>query len=188
MYKIYTHYGDKGYTKLLSGEKVLKCNEQIRVCNLIDKVNAWMGLMTTKPSINNKWKKFFSTFIDIFFLMSSEISYISKEKAQAYNPKFYIVLQEKVVFLEKTIDYMDKYTSILKNFIYPINSHTVSVLNIIRAYVRDIEINMVYLLYKKYVINNSILSFCNRLSDFFFAFSRYYTYRINKKDILLLGK
>lgn len=185
MYKIYTRYGDNGYTKLLSGAKVLKCNEQIKLCNLIDNLNSWIGCIVVQQSISINWKKFFRMLIHIFFLISAEISYLSKQKERNYKKDIFALLNKKILFIEATIDYIEKYIRVLRNFIYPMNCMTISILNITRTIIRDIEANLVYLLYKQYAVNTCIVSFCNRLSDFFFVFSRYYSLKNKKKDTLL---
>mgnify|MGYP001239752470 FL=1 len=40
--KVYTKKGDSGYTQLLGGTKVLKCNDQIECYGTIDELNAFI--------------------------------------------------------------------------------------------------------------------------------------------------
>ena len=72
--KIYTKKGDSGYTQLLGGTKVLKCNDQIECYGTIDELNAFIGNIYDQ-NINIHQKKFLKKIQNQLFNLGSIVAY-----------------------------------------------------------------------------------------------------------------
>ncbi len=78
---------------------------------------------------------------------------------------------EDIVFVENSIDKLDRNLDPLKSFILPGGSVESSYCHIIRTIIRRAEVNIVNLFVTNET-NKSCLIYLNRLSDLFFVISR----------------
>ena len=92
------------------------------------------------------------------------------------------ITQERVIYIEKTIDYFNKTMNPLNSFILPGGSESSTYLHIARTVTRKAE-RKVVTLSKKEKINQITIIYLNRLSDLLFVLARY-TNNKGKKDIL----
>lgn len=172
--KIYTKKGDKGCTSLYDGTKVNKNNIVIDCVGSLDEFNCEIGNLIYH--INNDTLDINKDFINIIIELQSIIFDLGSLIA---NPKGYSKssFDNDLIFtkrLEYAIDDMTIITPKLTNFILPggnaimISSHKA------RTICRNVERKIVDLkLHNNDFTNENCLICINRLSDFFFAFSRY---------------
>tara|TARA_B100001109_G_C18812203_1_gene450269 strand:- start:315 stop:860 length:546 start_codon:yes stop_codon:yes gene_type:complete len=164
--KIYTKKGDSGYTQLLGGTKVLKCDDQIECYGTIDELNAFIGNIYDQ-NINVHQNKVLKKIQNQLFNLGSIVAYDNNKKISL--PIFNV---KNITLLENEIDLIDQEIPKLTTFILPSGHNIASKCHIARTICRRAERNIVkiskdrdeYLTYIKYL---------NRLSDYLFVLARY---------------
>ena len=178
--KIYTKTGDNGETSLFNGDRVRKDNPRIITYGVIDEVNSHIGLLLTYTNREEKFREISEILSKVqnqLFVLGSDLAN-PDSKSKDY-PR---INNEDVVFIENSIDKLDKNLEPLKSFILPGGSIESSYCHIIRTIIRRAEVNIVNLLINN-EINKSCLIFLNRLSDLFFVISRVVNKLRNIQDI-----
>jgi len=178
--KIYTKTGDQGKTSLYGGERVSKDSVEIDAVGVLDEVSSWLGVIVATSDKSNK--------IDVktlqreqhnIFIVSSYIAMIKDAKLR----NTYILSDKVVQTLEKEIDNWQNSLKPLKQFILPGGSELASEMFLARTVVRRAE-RIIIKLNEKYLINQKILKYLNRLSDWMFVLARYQNKQSNVSDIL----
>lgn len=170
---IYTRTGDSGETSLFGGKRVPKTHQRIVAIGTIDELNAIIGVISSlaKPK---KIKTILETIQSDLFSIGAELANTKGESIT--NPK-------NVEFLEKTIDNLDSKLSELRNFILPGGILVASQSQLARSISRRAE-REVLKLNSTTKINQEILSYLNRLSDFFFVLARYFNKAAGSKETI----
>jgi len=162
--KIYTKTGDKGYTSLLGGKRVKKHNIRVEAYGSVDELNSWIGLLIDQ-NISTKYKIILDKIQNDIFILSSTLA----------NPdnkiKVPILSTLDIEMLEKNIDDMEKSLPIMKNFIFQGGHQIVSFCNITRSVSRRCE-RAISKLNEKEKIDEIIIQYINRLSDYLFVLGR----------------
>ena len=168
--KIYTKKGDSGHTSLIDGQIVNKHNLSVDAYGTVDELNSFLGLLKDyindeiiKDILNNIQPKLFS----IGSILASGKNQDILEKVK--------IEKKDVEYLESHIDSMNSELPELKNFIIPGGHKVSSYSHICRSICRRAE-RRISELNNEQSIEPNILSYINRLSDFFFVLSRYLMY------------
>ena len=164
--KIYTKKGDQGKTGLIGGTRVSKHHIRIESYGTVDELNSYIGLIRDQ-AIDEKIKADLIEIQDRLFTLGSLLA-ADPEKSKMKLPQ----LSEKdVTFLENKIDAMDNESEVMKSFVLPGGHTTISFTHIARCVCRRAERNVV-LLAEQNKVDNLILQYLNRLSDYLFTLSR----------------
>ncbi len=165
--KIYTKTGDTGKTSLFGGGRVAKNNLRVEAYGTIDELNAFVGLLRDIIGVED-YKVFLEKIQNELFVIGSLLA--STSDKNNYLPK---LSETSIHDIEKQIDVMETELPALKNFILP-GGHVInSYCHIARTVCRRAERNVVALSAKKNTnINSIILTYLNRLSDYFFVLAR----------------
>ena len=168
--KIYTKKGDKGHTSLMDGEIVNKHNLSVDAYGTIDELNSFIGLLKDyleddklKAVLNNIQLKLFS--IGSILATGKNQDIMEKVKIE----------KKDVKYIEFHIDSMNNELPELKNFIIPGGHKISSYSHVCRSICRRAE-RRISELNNEQSVDPNILSYINRLSDFFFVLSRYLMY------------
>lgn len=180
MDKIYTKTGDRGYTTNLLDKKYSKADIEMELQGAIDEINAYVGSLRSKIENNrNKDATSSTNVIDSKLKLIQYHLYLIGIEISTEFSEIHIT-EDEVVFLEKEIDFMVDNTEPMKSFIYYYGSENSTMSHVIRSIVRRAERVFVRaLMDSAYPIS---YEYINRLSDFFFAFSRYINYLDGFKD------
>ncbi len=167
--KIYTRGGDKGLTSLGDGSRVEKNNIRIRAYGDIDEANSSIGISIA----------FSSKFIkDILLKIQNDLFDIGADLCFPEKSKRHVTISSnKIDFLEKQIDIINKDLGKLESFILPGGTKSSAFLHLSRSLVRRAERSIVELNDKE-PVNSDIMKYINRLSDFLFVAARFE----NKED------
>ena len=165
--KIYTKKGDKGYTQLLGGTRVIKNNKKLECYGTIDELNAFIGNLYDED-INKKQKDILLIIQNLLFNIGSFIAF-DKKKNNIDLPE---ISNDDIQLLESQIDKMEKDLSPLTNFILPSGHPNASKCHIVRTVCRRAERTLVSLSEDE-EINFLHLKFLNRLSDYLFILARF---------------
>ncbi len=179
--KVYTRQGDKGKTSLLGGKVVSKADLMIEAYGEIDELNCAIGFVLTqnvKLRTQNYNSKLNNELIKIqkdLFRIASRLVASDKRQETSY-------LKGRVKEFERLIDGMDRELPKLSKFILPGGGRVGSFLHLARAICRRTERSIVRLSQKE-KIEESVLSYFNRLSDLLYVMARFVNYQEGKKEI-----
>ena len=175
--KIYTKTGDSGETSLYDGSRAPKCSITFEVLGQIDELSARIGLLCTYLSDVTLMRKIQRTLQDF----NSHIATIDKT-----NRKLPVLSDDLPYELEKTIDEMEKVNPKLTKFILPGVTTADAMSHLCRTQARTVERGLIRLRNEEgIVLPNIIFIYMNRLSDFFFVFSRWICHTSGNQDFLL---
>ena len=174
--KIYSKKGDKGKTSLIGGKIVDKHNLSVDAYGTIDELNSFIGLLKDyvedkkiKKVLHNIQLKLFS----IGSILASPGDKNFSEKAK--------IEKKDVEYIELEIDKLNEHLPDLKNFIIPGGHKVSSYCHVCRSICRRAE-RRVSELNNQHKISPCILSYINRLSDFFFVLSRHIKHSNNIEE------
>lgn len=164
--KIYTKRGDKGQTSLMGGKRVSKSYLRIEAYGTVDELNAHIGLLCDQGISDHMREDLLKIQNKLFVLGSLLSCEVDPEKFRLR------LLQDKDISeLERSIDLMENELPVLKNFILPGGHPAVSQCHVARCVCRRAE-RLVVLLAEKEQVENTIIRYLNRLSDYLFILSR----------------
>lgn len=176
-FKIYTKTGDKGMTSLIGGVRLPKHHIRIESYGTVDELNSHMGLL--RDVTDDQTTVNFILYIqDRLFTIGSHLAADpSKNKMQL--PE---INEDDVVQLEKAIDAIDALVPEMKSFVLPGGHVTVSYCHIARCVCRRAE-RAVLRLAENEKVEEIHIKYLNRLSDYLFMLSRWYTLRLKAVEM-----
>lgn len=175
--KIYTKTGDKGQTSLLSGKRVSKNYIRIEAYGTIDELNSFVGLIRSFD-IDETTKGNLIFIQNCLFSIGSCLATDEKK----HNLKNSEISEKDIEFLEKEMDKIEEQLPKMKNFILPGGHQTVAITHICRTVCRRAE-RIIVELSEKEKIEDVIIMFINRLSDYFFMLSRKFMKDFNVEEV-----
>ncbi|HSV88719.1 MAG TPA: cob(I)yrinic acid a,c-diamide adenosyltransferase [Bacteroidales bacterium] len=175
-WKIYTKAGDKGKTTLLGGKSVLKCHSRIDSYGTIDELNSFVGLLRDQEVVANYRHILFQIQNHLFV---AEALVAADEGSKIENLP--VLADPDIVMLEAEIDKMNESLPPLSNFILPGGHQAVSLAHVCRTVCRRAERILVSLAQESQV-DEIIIRYFNRLSDYFFVLARKLAHDLGVSD------
>ena len=175
-YKVYTKTGDKGETSLFGGNRVSKTHPRIEAYGTLDELNVFTGAIRDYD-IAQPLKEQIIWIQNRIMVISS---LLATEKANA-KTKLPQLLENDILQLEKYIDKFEAELPEQTAFIIPGGNIAVSSAHKARVICRRAE-RQVILLSQTIEIEEIIIRFLNRLSDYFFTLSRKIAYDLNAEE------
>lgn len=173
---LYTRTGDSGKTSIIGG-RVDKDHLRVEAYGTIDEANSYVGLamtMLTDPMFKDIYQELEKIQHELFDC-GGDLAVV-KEKYP------YKTTAEMVLFLEGRIDHYVKEAPELERFILPGGSPASAAVHLARTVTRRAE-RCTVSLNKEMDINDIVLKYLNRLSDYFFAIARVINYRLGVNDV-----
>ncbi|MFP5471160.1 MAG: cob(I)yrinic acid a,c-diamide adenosyltransferase [Bacteroidia bacterium] len=164
--KIYTKTGDKGETSLFGGKRVPKYDARINAYGTSDELNSFIGLIRDQQ-IDAHYKDVLLTIQDKLFVLGATLA-ADPDKPKLKKPDLHL---EDVELLEKEIDQMNEHLPEMTHFILPGGHTTVSYCHIARCVCRRCE-RLVIELASQTEVDELIIQYLNRLSDYLFVLGR----------------
>ena len=163
--KIYTKTGDGGDTALGDGERVLKDSLRVSAYGNVDELNASIGIITlyANTELKRKLKNIQNDLFDIGADLCVPISEKNKDRLR--------LSTNQIETLELEIDEMNSILEPLNSFVLPGGCRSATFLHMARTICRRAERSVVSLRSQE-KINDNILVYLNRLSDWLFVASR----------------
>jgi cob(I)alamin adenosyltransferase len=177
--KIYTKTGDKGNTSLIGGTKVPKNDIRIETYGTVDELNSWIGLINDQlkdDSLQNELKEI----QDRLFTIGSSLATDAEIELKMKLPDLTI---DDIQFLEKRIDAMTDELPSMKSFILPGGHVTVSSIHIARCVCRRAERLTVNIQQHELFVDEKVIQYLNRLSDYLFTLARFVGQQLGAKEI-----
>ncbi|MCH5597121.1 cob(I)yrinic acid a,c-diamide adenosyltransferase [Niabella ginsengisoli] len=177
-FKIYTKTGDKGTTSLIGGTKVSKADLRIESYGTVDELNSHIGLC--KDLLKHETTLHALQEIqDRLFTIGAELACDPGKKIKMAIPDLH---ESDCAFLEKEIDQMELELEPMKSFILPGGDIAISHLHIARCVCRRAERCCVRLSDIE-PVDNILIKYLNRLSDYLFVLARYTGHLLKVEDI-----
>ena len=183
--KVYTKKGDKGYTSVMGTRtKLPKNNNRIKAIGSVDELNSFVGLV--RASIDNyvdnyhqnvlerikKHNEVLSQIQNNLFDIGAKLADVTPTVSGGLSPDSNDPLTVGLEELETSMDEMSRLLEPLKNFILPAGNLPISYCHVARTVCRRAERKIVSLNNEFDNIDNNILKYINRLSDYFFVLAR----------------
>lgn len=178
--KIYTGGGDRGITRLFSGDRVFKNDVRVQAYGDIDELNAVLGAF--RASFTEEFTDDDPRIELEIFSIQTELLIIGAWVATKPNTpqlgRLKRISEDSILSLEKSIDRIDAQLTPLKEFIIPGGNLPASLAHIARTVCRRAEREVTCLLegYRtswERDVHTCVMAFLNRLSDYLFVIARY---------------
>lgn len=164
--KVYTKTGDKGQTALIGGTRVSKSHLRIESYGTVDELNAYMGLVRDQP-VNAGRQHILVEIQDRLFTIGSSLA-SDPAKSSKQLPDLH---ETDVELLEREMDAMDMLLPPLRMFVLPGGNPSVSHCHVARCVCRRAE-RLVIRLSEASFVEDLVIKYLNRLSDYLFVLSR----------------
>ncbi|MDB4903320.1 MAG: cob(I)yrinic acid a,c-diamide adenosyltransferase [Mucilaginibacter sp.] len=164
--KIYTKTGDKGFTSLIGGTRVVKHHIRIESYGTVDELNSYIGLIRDQD-IDTHDKEILKHIQDRLFTIGSSLA-SDPEKSRMIIPDLRL---DDIEILEKEMDIMNENLPELKHFILPGGNNAISFCHIARCVCRRAERITVHLA-EESTVDEKVNIYLNRLSDYLFTLAR----------------
>ena len=182
--KIYTKTGDKGETSLFGGTRVPKYNLRIEAYGTVDELNSYLGLIRDQKIDKHSTEVLIAIQNKLFTLGAMLATPPEKALLKSGKERLNInkVNAEAVLQLENEMDKMNETIPPMTHFVLPGGHTTVSFCHIARCICRKAE-RISTQLSAETEIDEHILIYLNRLSDYLFVLARKLTYDNNAQEI-----
>jgi len=176
--KIYTGTGDKGKTSLFSGERVTKADPRIDAYGDLDELNSILGALAAHLSAEEKEEELTAELQQIQSDLLHAGAWLATHPDSVAVESLKELPGDRISFLEKAIDRLDRNLPMLKGFILPGGHITAAWAHVARTVCRRSERKLVALIKptlrgKAALQYRNLLIFLNRLSDYLFVLARY---------------
>ena len=163
---IYTKGGDRGETALIGGRRVPKYHPRIEAYGTVDELMAHTTMLRDLLD-DEQIRGELLTILDIQMATASVLAADSDDVPLEVP----VVGEEQVKYIETKIDEMDASLEPLTSFVIPGGHQAVSQAHIARTVCRRTE-RTILRLGQDVNIQEDVIQFYNRLSDYFFVLSR----------------
>ncbi|MFN8354925.1 MAG: cob(I)yrinic acid a,c-diamide adenosyltransferase [Spirosomataceae bacterium] len=176
--KIYTKTGDKGQTSLIGGTRVSKATLRIDSYGTVDELNSYIGLVSDQP-VNEKRRVVLKEIQDRLFTLGSHLATDPAKMGKKVLPD---LLETDVLLLENEMDAMDAELPELRHFVLPGGHQSVSFCHLARTVCRRAE-RLVIALDEHEPVEELVIRYLNRLSDYLFVLARKMAQELNVEEI-----
>ena len=175
--KIYTKTGDKGRTSLIGGTRVAKSHLRIEAYGTVDELNSYIGLVRDQE-VNKTRLDILKEIQDRLFTIGALLA-TDPEKSKMKTPDLH---EEDVTLLEQEIDKMTAEVPPLRSFVLPGGHQSVSFCHLARCVCRRAE-RLAIRLQEVSEVEDLVIIYLNRLSDYLFALCRKMTQELGAEEI-----
>ncbi|MFD2248220.1 cob(I)yrinic acid a,c-diamide adenosyltransferase [Pontibacter ruber] len=177
--KIYTKTGDKGTTSLIGGTRVAKSHLRIESYGTVDELNSYIGLVRDQE-VNKGRADILKEIQDRLFTIGSVLATDPDKNVKMGTPDLH---EEDVVLLEQEIDKYTTEVPPLRAFVLPGGNQSVSFCHVARCVCRRAE-RLVIRLQEESPVDDLVIIYLNRLSDYLFALCRKMTYELQAEEVV----
>jgi cob(I)alamin adenosyltransferase len=178
-FKIYTKTGDRGHTSLIGGTKVPKSDIRIDTYGTVDELNSWIGLINDQLS-SDEFRSELREIQDRLFTIGSSLACDTDKEPKMKIPD---LQPADIQLLETKIDEMTAQLPQMKSFILPGGHTTVSSIHICRTVCRRAERLAVTMIENNFFVEEKVIQYLNRLSDYLFTLARYAAYKLGVDEV-----
>jgi len=180
--KVYTRTGDKGTTMLAGGQRVAKTSPRIQAFGSIDELNALLGLTIAAIPATTQFNHLQQQCLRIqneLFDLGAQLAILPADR-RSNSPQ---ISSSDCEQLEQEIDKMNATLPALSSFILPGGTELVARFHVARTVCRRAERDLAALI-RLEEIEEVLLAYLNRLSDWLFVAARYATFLLQQNELL----
>ncbi len=177
-WKIYTKTGDKGETSLIGGTRVPKYDERIEAYGTLDELNSFIGYLRDQLSDPHTRAVLLHVQENLF----TAESLLATDPEKEINRSLPHLSEADVFELEQEIDSINLHLPALSSFILPGGHPLVSLCHICRTVCRRGE-RIIIKLAAERVVDEILIKYINRLSDYLFVLARELAYSNKISDL-----
>lgn len=159
---IYTGTGDNGTTSLIGGTRVRKDHIRVEAYGTIDELNAHLGLLSVV--IEDDQTRLFIEKIE-HNMLTIGCNLANEQKSE------YTLSDEDIAVMQKAIDNLEASLPPMHSFIIPGGTEAAARANLCRTICRRAE-RVLTTLRREHEIEQNIMTYINRLSDYLFLLQR----------------
>jgi cob(I)alamin adenosyltransferase len=175
--KIYTKTGDNGTTSLVGGTRLSKAHIRIEAYGTVDELNAYLGLLRDQP-VNAPRRELLKEIQDRLFTIGSHLASESDQTRKRL-PDLH---EADIELLEKEMDQLDAQLPPLRAFVLPGGHASVSFGHVARTVCRRAERAVIHL-HEQEPVEEIIIRYLNRLSDYLFMLCRGMTQELGVEEV-----
>jgi cob(I)alamin adenosyltransferase len=177
-WKIYTKTGDKGETSLIGGTRVPKFHDRIEAYGTLDELNSFIGYLRDQIA-DLILREFLLKIQEDLFIAESILATDHDKEITRTLPQ---LAEDHILAIENEIDRMNLHLPSLTTFILPGGHQLVSLCHICRTICRRAERVIIKLALEVHV-DEILLKYINRLSDYLFVLARELAFLNNVPDL-----
>ena len=180
--KIYTKCGDKGFTSLIGGERVSKCDLRVEAYGTTDELIAYIALLADKLMTDSR----FNVCVKELRKIESELMTVSAMLAigAGGEDKVQPISTEAIERLEHEIDQKQATLPQITKFTIPGGDECASLCHVCRTVCRRAERAAIRAAHEHDVIDCSAMMYLNRLSDYLYLLGREICHKAKVEEIL----
>ena len=169
--RIYTRTGDKGLTRLSTGQPVSKASLRVEAYGGVDETNAFIGAARQHTKGDAELDALLERIQNDLFDLGADLATPEQNGKPDWEPLR--VVDSQVERLEREIDAMNARLSPLTSFVLPAGSPAAAALHVARTVCRRAERKVVELIGTEgEIVGAPALRYLNRLSDLLFVAAR----------------
>lgn len=176
--KLYTKTGDKGTTGLIGGTRVSKSDVRLEAYGTIDELNAQIGVLV-EIGLKPEYVDFLQNMQNLLFTVGSNLA---TDTSKIDYKTASVMKGEYIESIEREIDRLDAALPPLQNFIIPGGTQKAAQCHVCRTIARRAERRIVEM-NDVFPVDNKVVVYVNRLSDYFFILSRILLQEDGAKEI-----
>ena len=178
--KVYTKTGDKGQTSLVGGQRVSKCCQRLESYGTVDELNSHIGVLISYLKDQKDVDFLTKVQADLFVVGG----YLATDNSQREVRQGNIVSEEMVKAIENEIDRLQDILPPLKLFILPGGARPAAYAHVCRTVCRRAERTILKLMEEGAEVDELLIAYVNRLSDYLFVLARKLNLDANQPDII----
>ena len=179
--KVYTKQGDKGFTSLIGGERVKKCDMRVEAYGTVDELTAFTALLADKLAEDSR----FTASVDELRHIESHLMTVAALLAigEGGEDKVAHLNNNTASYLEEAIDKMQAQLPAITKFTIPGGDERISLCHVCRTVCRRAE-RAALRVQEQSRVDAEVLVYLNRLSDYFYLLGRSVTHKTHTEEIL----
>ena len=179
--KVYTRTGDRGTTSLVGGERVFKTDERVEAYGSVDELSAFVALLADRLRLDASA----AAYVDALNRVLSRLMTVEALLARGETGAEQIAPMDPqcVRWLEERIDAMQAQLPQIDKFTLPGGHEAVSLCHVCRTVCRRAE-RAALRADQKYGVDATVLTYLNRLSDYFYVLGRLLTLHYEVEEVL----
>ncbi len=173
--KIYTKTGDRGETSVIGGRRLPKYHPRIEAYGSVDELIAWIGVLRSADQncVSHE---------ELITIQSALMTCCSVIATDPSAEEPVNITAADTALLEHSIDAMEARLPVLNSFILPGGHPHAANCNIARCVCRRAERTLLRL-DKEEKVNQEIIKYLNRLSDYLFVLTRCLSYDAGIEEV-----
>lgn len=180
-FKIYTKTGDKGTTALIGGTRIPKSHIRIEAYGTVDELNSYLGILADLCGHQFPETAIIKGIQHVMFTVGSSLACDPEKDTKMHIPD---LRDEDIMLLENEIDRMDATLPVLKNFVLPGGNLMASHCHVARCVCRRAERICVAIMQEGQFVDERVIRYLNRLSDYLFTLARYLLHKQNGEELI----